>query len=290
VGPGDDVIVPDYTMIATINSVKMVGANPIIVDVDKRSFTLTRELIEQHRTPKTKCVLFVSLNNRQVDLASIKTYCEDTGLILIEDAAQSLGARVDGKHFGTFGKVGCFSLSTPKIISTGQGGFVITDDDETARKMTMIKNFGRKSGGVDVFELYGLNIKFTDIQAVIGIEQMKKLPERIKQMHSLYLAYYEGLKGLPIHMITPVENYLPWFVDIYTEKRDELAAFLKLHNIQTRPTYPEIHKTPMYLTEVEYPVTSYISTNGLFLPSHTLVTANEVYSICKLIRLFFKCS
>jgi len=287
IGAGDDVIVPDYTMIATINAIKMVGANPVIVDVDMRSFTLTRALIEQARTPKTKCVLFVSLNNRQVDLCDIKLYCEENGLVLIEDAAQSLGARVNGRHFGTFGKVGCFSLSTPKIISTGQGGFVVTDDDEIARKMTMIKNFGRKSGGVDVFELYGLNIKFTDIQAVIGIEQMKKLPGRVEQMHNLYTAYYEGLKGLPIHMIAPTEDYVPWFVDIYTEKRDELAAFLKSHNIQTRATYPEIHQTPMYLSDIDYPVTTYISKNGLFLPSHTLVTMDEVYYICKLIKLYY---
>ena len=287
IGPGDDVIVPDYTMIATINAVKMVGAHPVIVDIDMRSFTLTKALIEKARTPKTKCVLFVSLNNRQVDLAEIQTYCEKTGLLLLEDAAQSLGARIDGKHFGTFGKVGCFSLSTPKIISTGQGGFVITNDDEVNRKMTMIKNFGRKSGGVDVFELYGLNIKYTDIQAVIGIEQMKKLPGRVKQMHDLYMAYYEGLKGLPIHMITPNDEYVPWFVDIFTEKRDELAAFLKIHNIQTRATYPEIHRTPMYLTEKEYPITSYVAKNGLFLPSHTLVTTEEVRQICKLIAMFF---
>ena len=287
IGPGDDVIVPNYTMIATINAVKMVGANPIIADVDCRSFTLTKDCIERYRTPRTKCVLFVSINNRQIDLADIKQYCEDTGITLIEDAAQSLGAYANGKHFGTFGRVGCFSLSTPKIISTGQGGFVVTDEDSLAAKMTMIKNFGRRSGGIDVFETFGLNMKFTDIQAVIGIEQMKKLPGRIVQMRELYCQYYDELRGLPLYMAEEGTNYLPWFVDIYTDKRDELAAFLKLHNIQTRPTYPEIHRTPMYLSDTEYPVSSYVSKNGLFLPSHTLVTKEEVRHICKLIRCFF---
>jgi len=288
IGTGDDVIVPDYTMIATINAVKMVGANPIITDVDPRTGTLTQELIERNRTPNTKCVLFVSLNNRQLDLPQIKTYCESNGLILIEDAAQSLGARVDGKHFGTFGRVGCFSLSTPKIISTGQGGFVVTNDSQLANKMSMIKNFGRKCGGVDVFELFGLNMKYTDIQAVIGIEQMKKLPERISFMRNLYIQYYNQLKETEVFMIPPSgNNYLPWFIDIYTPKRDELAAFLKLHNIQTRPTYPEIHKTPMYLSNKEFPTASYISQNGLFLPSHTFVSDEEVKYICRLIRCFF---
>ena len=165
---------------------------------------------------------------------------------------------------------------------------MITDDDEINRKMTMIKNFGRQSGGIDVFELYGINIKFTDIQAVIGIEQMKKLPGRIEQMRALYIEYYEGLKDLPIFMFSATKEYFPWFVDIYCETRDELVLFLKTHNIQTRPTYPEIHKTPMYFSDISYPVTSYISRTGLFLPSHTLVTIDQVKHICKLIHLFFR--
>lgn len=287
IGVGDDVIVPDYTMIATINAVKMVGANPIIADVDSTTHTLSQEIIHNCRTPKTKAVLHVSLNNRHCDISAIAIYCESSGLILIEDAAQSLGATVNGKHFGTFGKVGCFSLSTPKIISTGQGGFVVTNDSALAAKMNMIKNFGRKTGGVDVFELYGLNMKFTDIQAVIGIEQMKKLPSRVLQMRALYVEYYNHLKDSQVYMIPPSgKDYLPWFIDIYTPRRDELASFLKTHNIQTRPTYPEIHRTPMYVSDTEYPVTTYISTNGLFLPSHTLVTSADVEFICGLIKLF----
>jgi perosamine synthetase len=288
IGPGHDVIVPDYTMIATINAIKMVGANPILADVDPRSYTLTLDIIKRCRTPATKCVLFVSLNNRQVDLASIADYCKETGLVLIEDAAQSLGATVNGKAFGTFGSVGCFSLSTPKIISTGQGGFVVTNDSALASKMNMIKNFGRKTGGVDVFEVFGLNMKFTDIQAVIGIEQMKKLPGRVIQMRELYRNYYSQLNHI-VKMIPPVdEDYVPWFVDIYTPRRDELAEFLKKHNIQTRPTYPEIHRTPMYLSDIEYPVTTFIAQQGLFLPSHTLVTAEEVRYICSLISIFLQ--
>ena len=288
IGSGDDVIVPNYTMIATINAVKFVGANPIIVDVDKRSQTITTEIIESYRTSNTKCVIHVSLNNRSIDLSGIADYCLSNQIILIEDAAQSLGATVNGKHYGTFGKIGCFSLSTPKIISTGQGGFVVTDDDHIASKMSMIKNFGRKCGGVDLFEVFGLNMKFTDIQAVIGIEQVKKLPDRVKFMRSLYRDYYEQLHDLPIHMIAPIDDtYLPWFIDIYTPRRDELAIFLKAHNIQTRPTYPEIHRTPMYLIDAEYPITSSISNTGLFLPSHTLLKQEDVRFICRLIRAFF---
>ena len=161
---------------------------------------------------------------------------------------------------------------------------MITNDDALASKMTMIKNFGRKSGGIDVFETFGLNIKFTDIQAVIGIEQMKKLPGRIVFLRNLYRQYYDELHEI---MIKPSDTeYLPWFIDVYTERRDELASFLKMHNIQTRPTYPEVHRTPMYLSDATFPNSSFVAANGLFLPSHTLLTDGEVKYICKLIKIF----
>jgi len=292
IGAGDDVIVPDFTMIATINAVKMVGANPVIADVDSRTFTLTRDIIERYRTPMTKCVLFVSLNNRQVDLDDIVKYCISTGLVLVEDAAQSLGAKVGGKHFGTFGCAGCFSLSTPKIISTGQGGFVVTNDDTLASKMMMIKNFGRKTGGVDNFELFGLNLKFTDIQAVIGIEQMKKLPERVilmRDIYQLYLTEIQKISPKHVRMIQPDDpDYVPWFVDVYSDQRDELAEFLKKHNVQTRPTYPAIHTTPMYASDKNYPNSLYVAQKGLFLPTHSLLTPSEIRYICTLIACFFK--
>ena len=104
----------------------------------------------------------------------------------------------------------------------------------------------------------------------------------------MYCKYYNRLWDLPIYMIPPMdEDYVPWFVDIYTESRDELAAFLKIHNIQTRPTYPAVHTTPMYESDASNPVTSYVSRTGLFLPSHTLITEGEIEHICRLIRCFY---
>jgi perosamine synthetase len=152
----------------------------------------------------------------------------------------------------------------------------------------MIKNFGRKSGGMDVFEVFGINFKYTDIQAVIGIEQMKKLPERVQQMRNIFDLYYTNLHNI-CKMIPPQNNsWIPWFVDIFTNKRDELIIFLKHHNIQTRPTYPEINKTPMYYSNNILPISNYVSVNGLFLPSHTLLTSNDIHFICKIIKLFFQ--
>ncbi len=291
VGPGDEVIVPNYTMIASANSVRAVGAKVVLCDVEMPSLTMTRQSIEDLITPRTKAVIHVSLNNRQSELEGLVEWLHGRGVAIVEDAAQSLGARVGGRALGTFGDVGCFSLSTPKIISTGQGGFLVTDSDEIARKARMIKNFGRRSGGVDIFEVFGQNYKFTDIQAIIGREQLKKLPERVLFMRQLYDWYKEGLVGCDGVSLEADggEGWIPWFVDVFLERRDELAEWLKVHGIQTRPCYPPICDTPMYAEEaggMEFAVSRYVSDHGLFLPSHTLVTKEQVEFICKLIRLW----
>ena len=286
IGKGDEVIVPNYTMIASVNSIRMVGATPVIIDVSSSSLTISVDEIIQNITEKTKAVMHVSLNNRECGLMDIVELCRIRGISLVEDSAQSLGSFINGKHLGTFGKIGCFSLSTPKIISTGQGGFLVTDDDDLAKRIRMIKNFGRVSGGVDIFEEFGVNGKFTDIQAVIGIEQMKKLPNRIKRMREIYDLYYSYLHK---YMISPGdEGWIPWFVDIFVKKREELITFLKIHNIQTRATYPEINKTPMYLDDREFEVSHYVSSHGLFLPTHMELTDDDIKHVCKLIVFFLE--
>jgi len=285
---GDEVIVPNYTMIATVNSVRMVGATPIIIDVDKNTFTISLDEIMSHVTQKTKAILHVSLNNRHSDIQSIQKYCTENKLVFIEDAAQSLGCFVaeNKKHFGTFGDMGCFSLSTPKIISTGQGGFVVTNHDQLAHAIRMLKNFGREESGNDTFESFGVNFKFTDIQAVIGLEQMKKVPERIRRLREIFDSYYENLFKC-CHMIKPQSDFwIPWFVDIHVQNRDDLFFFLKTHNIQTRKTYSVINQSPMYFSDTIHKNSMYVSSNGLFLPTHMKVSNEEIKHICDLIKAF----
>ena len=287
IGKGMDVIVPNYTMIASVHSIRMVGANPILVDVDLETGSLSKESIEKNITPNTRAVLHVSLNNRTKDLNEIVEYCDKNALLLIEDAAQSLGCFLNKKHIGTYGVVGCFSLSTPKIISTGQGGFLLTEKEEIYKKLSMIKNFGRREGGSEIYETFGLNMKFTDIQAVIGIEQMKKLPCRIQRMREIYDLYYKNLHDV-CKMIPPMnDEWIPWFIDVYVEDRDELSEFLKKHNIQTRITYPQIHQTNTYLEEKRFEFSEYYSTKGLFLPSHTLLSNDDISYISSIIQLYF---
>ena len=284
---GDEVIVPNYTMIATINSIKFIKLVPVIIDIDEKTFTLNLNTIKENVTSKTKVILHVSLNNRYNDLESIADYCNANNIYLVEDSAQSLGCKVNNKSLGTFGKIGCFSLSTPKIISTGQGGFCVTDDDEIAKKINMIKNFGRKESGKDNFVIFGINLKFTDIQAVIGIEQMKKIDYRVKRMREIYNLYYNELKDV-VSMCNPLsEEWIPWFVDIYIQNRTDLIEFLRKHNILTRPVYGEINKTNVYYSEKILKNSNYVCNHGLFLPSHINLSDEDILFICNVIKVFY---
>ena len=284
---GDEVIVPNYTMIATINVVKMLKLTPVIIDVNKDTFTIDYNEIKNNITNKTKCIIHVSLNNRYKNLDQIVQLCEDNNIILIEDAAQSLGCKINGKSLGTFGKLGCFSLSTPKIISTGQGGFIVTNDEKLSTKIRMIKDFGRKKSGTHDYEIFGINLKFTDIQAVIGIEQVKKLDYRVKRIRQIYNLYYENLKGFYNIKAPLSEEWIPWFVDIYTDYRDEIKIFLKKHLIETRATYGEINKTKIYYSDKNFINSEYVSKKCLFLPSFITIRNDEILHVCQILKLFY---
>jgi perosamine synthetase len=283
----DEVIVPNYTMIATVNAIKMLKLKPVIIDVDEDTFTINLDTIKKNVTGKTKAIIHVSLNNRYKNMPELVNFCSEQNVYLIEDSAQSLGCRINGKSLGTFGNIGCFSLSSPKIISTGQGGFCVTDDEILGKKMRMIKNFGRRESGKDNFEVFGINLKFTDLQAVIGIEQMKKMDYRVKRMRDIFDLYYNELKDI-VEIRPPInDEWIPWFVDIFTDRREELVSFLKKHRISTRPVYGEINKTKMYYNKNIFENSNYVSKNGLFLPSYITIKNEDIKHICKLIKFFY---
>jgi perosamine synthetase len=292
--PGDEVIVPNYTMIATANAVRLLGAKPILVDIDPLTFTLNLDILKSALTEKTRAVIHVTLNNRSIGLQDIAAFCKEKALWLIEDAAQSLGCKLNGQHYGTFGDIGCFSLSSPKIITTGQGGFLVTNSDSLGKKIFHIKNFGRSAGGIEKYDMFGLNFKFTDIQAVIGQAQLEKLPFRILKMRWLFETYAKELQDLStLVKILPAQSkeWIPWFIDIFLqdgETRDALAFFLKQHNIQTRPVYPSISGTEVYGgNTLMTPISASVSHCGLFLPSHLLLTEAQISYICDIIHVFF---
>ena len=292
---GEEVIVPDYTMIASANAAILAGAKPVLVDIDRTNLCLDLDLVEKAITPKTKVIMLVTINGRYPEMEKFVKFAHDRNLFLIEDAAQSLGSRYKGKHLGTFGDVGSFSFSAPKVITTGQGGALVTDSEEIYAKILKIKDFGRAQGGVDYHETMGYNFKFTDLQAVIGIEQMKKLDWRVKRkkgMYKLYKDLLEDVEGIEF-INTNLEDASPWFIDILIEsgkkERDKLASFLDEREIGTRPFYPAIHTQPPYSwVKGDFKNSEYVSTRGLWLPSASFLSDEDIRKVCAEIRNFFQ--
>jgi perosamine synthetase len=280
-------------MVATPNSVKLFGAVPVFVDVEPETLCLDIDLVRNAITPKTKALMLVSANGRypKSGIQKLEKLCNEYNLILIEDAAQSLGSFYpDGRHIGRAGMVGSFSFSMPKIITTGQGGALITDDDEVALNLLRLKDFGREKGGLDIHDSIGFNFKFTDLQAVLGIEQMKKLTWRIERKKNIMRLYQENLDHLnQLEFFEQnLKNTTPWFIDVMTENRDNLMEYLKKCGIGTRVMYPPLNEQKAYRISGHYPVSKSVGEKGLWLPSASQLTDEQVINICKKFSAFYQ--
>jgi perosamine synthetase len=288
---GDEVLVPNYTMVATPNSLKMFGAEPKFIDVDPKTLCISLDEIKKNATSKTKAVFLMNANGRYPsDINEIVAYCKDHNLILLEDSAQALGSFYpDGVHQGRKGIAGSFSFSAPKIISTGQGGAIITDDDELAYNVSRLKDFGRSGGGNDVHEMIGFNFKFTDIQAVLGIVQMSKLVWRVNRMREIYTKYMENLINIKEVQFfdQDLQNTTPWFIDVKVENREELMTSLKQSKIGSRIMYPPINKQQAYNVKGNHIVSNLIGEKGLWLPSSSKLTNDQVDYVCDVIKKFY---
>lgn len=290
IGRGDEVIVPNITMAATPNAVILAGAKPVFVDIEEKSLCLDVAKVRLAINKKTKAVMHVSLNGRAGELVKLKSICEEKGIYLIEDSAQSLGSFYQGRHLGTFGVVGSFSFSMPKIITTGQGGALITNNKEVFDKIKKLKDFGRLQGGTDIYDEVGWNFKFTDLQAVVGIAQMGKLKKRIarkRKIYSLYKKFLSGVRGIKFIEFDLKEG-TPWSVDILADNRQALMDFLKKEGIGTRPIYPALNSQLAYKVKGEYPIAERITQSCLWLPSSVLLKDNQIKFICNKIKNFYE--
>lgn len=289
---GDEVLVPNLTMVATANAVILAGAKPVFVDVREDTLCMDSNDAKKQLSEKTKALIYVSFNGRTNDPLEIDEFCQQNELLFIEDAAQSLGSYYNGKHLGTFGKIGSFSFSVPKIITTGQGGALITDDDQIADSLRRLKDFGRAKGGIDIHDTIGYNFKFTDIQAVIGLEQMKKLDYRVKRKKEIYRKYQDELKDIEAIEFIPtnLSDCSPWFIDSYVPDPDQLKNHLHEKQIGTRKVYPPITSQKAYsgyAINRSFPATERYSARGLWLPSSSRLTDEEIIYICEKIREYY---
>ena len=289
---GDEVIVPNYTMIATANSVFMLGANPVFVDVEPETLCLDINRTEAALTAKTRAIMLVTANGRypKAGIEAFVDLADRHGLALIEDAAQSLGSHYpDGRHIGSVGKVGSFSFSVPKIITTGQGGCLITNDGELAERLRKLKDFGRAAGGTDIHQSIGYNFKFTDLQACVGIEQMKKLDWRIERKKEILVKYQQALRAVgPVKFFEQdLVNTTPWFIDILCERRSDLQEHLKQRGIGTRAMYPPVNKQQAYQRVGDHPVSELVGRQGLWLPSSSQLTDQQIETVCDAVAEFY---
>jgi perosamine synthetase len=292
--PGDKVAVPNYTMIATINVIKWAGAEPIIFDVNEDTMCMDFNAIKSSLS-SFKAILYVAINGRSGNMNDYVNYCKDNNLFLIEDSAQAMGSCFENKFLGTFGDLGVFSLTPHKIITTGQGGIIVTNNSEYYSKVKALKDFSRTKPGVDIHNDIGYNFKFTDIQSVIGIEQIKTIDFRIQRKKKLYENYYNKLVHLnEIQFFeTDLDQVTPWAIDIVLkskEIRDDLAKFLLDQGIGTRIFYPALNsQLPYsYFESGSFPISESITERGLWLPSSIGLRDDELEYICDNIIEYFK--
>ena len=285
--PKDEVIIPSLTFIATANAVKLAGAKPVLADIDKSTFTISLDSIKEKITNKTKGIIPVHLNGRSSDLNELSEFCKSKNLFLIEDAAQSLGSKFNKKYLGSFGDASAFSFSPPKIITTGQGGIVVTNKLSINNLIKKFKDHGRLNKN-DYHSMVGYNFKFTDVLAALGNSQFSQLKSRItktKQIHNWYIENLKDSKYVKIPFSSS-DTHL-WYFDILTKKRTSLISYLYKYGIQTRPFYKPLNIHPPYQTKSNFTNSSEISKLGLYLPSSVNLNYEQVEFICKKINSFY---
>jgi perosamine synthetase len=291
IGPGDEVVVPDLTMAASATAVMLAGGTVVFADIEARTLCLDLDAVENRMTDRTRAVMFVSLNGRAPSsLPAFIDRCRARGIRCIEDAAQSLGSFLGGRHLGTLGDCGCLSFSSQKIVTTGQGGAVVTNDEPIMRAMALLRDFGRLEGGSDHYLSAGWNLKFTDLQAVIGVSQMRRLPEIVERKRAIFRRYRDQLQDLAgVQIIgTDLSTTTPWFVDVLVDASAKagLIDHLRKSGIGSRPFYPPLHAEPAFTRREHHPVAEEVSARGLWLPSSLRLTDAEIDRVCDAIRAF----
>jgi len=295
IGRGDEVIVPDITFIATANAVVMSGAKPVLVDIDPNTLNLSPSEFKKAITPRTKAVIPVHVSGRPADMPTILKIAQDHGITVVEDAAEALLSKLNGRCLGTFGHLGILSFSPNKTITTGQGGAILTNNDELHIRLRELKDQGRPvrgTGGDDIHDKIGYNFKLTNLQASIGIAQLDKLMTRTNRMKQTYLQYVEGLRDVEKLTLLPFKTgrgEIPQWVDALTSHRNELIEYLETFNVHCRRFWFPIHThSPYRLPDDNFTNSTCLASKAFWLPSSFSLTDADVNHVCHLIRKFFK--
>ena len=295
VGAGDEVLVPDITFVATANAVRSIGATPVLVDVSRAHFGMEVDAARAAIGPQVRAIVPVHVNGRGGAIVELVDLAREYGIAVVEDAAEALGSHHDGRPLGSFGDAACFSFAASKIVTTGQGGAVVTNDVDTARRIRELKDQGRSErgtgGGADEHPVFGFNFKLTNLQAAIGLVQLEKLPERMEHLRQLRTWYEEELAVVAPSVTLPFVDdsggeALAW-VDALADDRDALIASLEADGIDPRSFWRPVHAHGAYARDAErFPNANWAAAHGLWLPSALSLTREHVATVGASIRAF----
>lgn len=294
--PGDEVLVPDMTFIATANAVILAGAKPVFCDIENDTLGIDIDSAKQKISPRTKAIIPVHMYGQSARMEKVLEFAKMNGLKVVEDAAQGIGVKYNGKHVGTFGEVGILSFYGNKTITCGEGGIVLTNDPEIAKTCYRLKNHGRDTKGVFMHEHIGFNFSFTEMQAAVGIAQLKKLKQIISRKQEIRSIYENELAGIEDFQISKIDkNCTPvhWFTSYFTSKVEELQDALIKKEIQTRRFFYPLHLQPCYsnselvVNSEKLPTSLNIYNTGISLPSAYNLTSQDQQTVITEIKNFY---
>lgn len=291
VGPGDEVIVPTLTFVATANAVKYCGANAVFVDAEPNTWNIDPKQIESKITPRTKGIIVVHLFGHPVDMDPILFLAHRRNLFVMEDAAQAHGAEYKGRRVGSLGDVATFSFFGNKIVSTGEGGMVVTDNTNIADQINLLKNHGMDPCRRYWHPVVGYNYRMTNIAAAIGLAQLEKVEwqlQRRQEVRSWYREVLGNVRGLEFQSEMQWAKHVWWMFSViiagtYSVTVDEVMTRMQARGIETRPIVFPIHQLPPYLKSVlgeKFPVADRIARFGINLPTWAGLTRDDIGHIC----------
>ncbi|MBI2009552.1 MAG: DegT/DnrJ/EryC1/StrS aminotransferase family protein [Candidatus Chisholmbacteria bacterium] len=296
IGPGDEVILPAFTMIAPAFAILYTGATPVLADVDPTTFTLNPDLVAQKITPRTRALIAVHLYGHPAEMSPLQDLARRHHLSLIEDAAEGLGSTYQGKKVGSLGDLACFSFYANKLITTGEGGMVVTNNATIAKKLRSLKDMAHSPKRRFLHLSLGFNYRFTNLQAALGLAQLAFLPRIVRAKRQLAARYTRELRHhqdliLPQEQSWAKSSFWMYALRV-TRQRQKLMSFLKNHGIDTRSFFIPLHRQPVFkklhlFTHERYPVAEIISQEGLYLPSGPHLSLQDQTTVCRTIAAFY---
>jgi perosamine synthetase len=288
IGPGDEVIVPTLTFVATANAVRYMGAKPIFVDSEEASWNIDPQAVAQAITSRTRAIIAVHLYGHPAQMEPLQQLAEAHDLVLMEDAAEAHGAKYKGKRTGSLGDVAVFSFYGNKIITTGEGGMIVSNNHALVERCLFLENQAKSVSDPYWHSEIGYNYRMTNMQAALGVAQLERIDDFIASRRRNAAHYRERLAGVPGLVMPPHADWAEnvyWMFSVlvqpeYGADRNQVMAALRLREIETRPVFYPLHSLPMYDSGLSLPVAERIGETGLNLPSGSGLTSDEIDIVC----------